>query len=251
MSSAYYLRSMETTTKSGHNLQAGTKSWTVTTLGKKFLMSLTGLIAVLFLIAHLASNLLVFVGQESLNSYAAGLREFGPGLWVARLILIIAAITHIWLGLKLKAENNASRPISYSKKQYTKATPASRMMWLTGLVILAFLAYHLAHFTFLLTNPEFQQLVDSKGRLDVYSMVIIGFSNVWVSIFYVIALALTSHHLSHGIQSMFQSVGVNNARYQRRLKTIAIVVSTLLFIGFSSIPLAILLDLIPNPVLGP
>ena len=209
-------------------------------IGNKILMGVTGFIAFGFVSGHMLGNLQVFIGQDQMNSYAEKLQSLGPALWGIRLFLLATLVIHVWYGIKLKLEAWAARPISYRNANTIKATLASRTMIWTGLIIFAFFVYHLLHYTVRVTNPEFASLTDPMGRPDVYTMVILGFSSVPVSIFYIIAVGLLSYHLSHGVASMFQSLGLNTDKWQVRLHRIAWIATVLLFAGYASIPLAVL-----------
>jgi succinate dehydrogenase / fumarate reductase cytochrome b subunit len=209
-------------------------------IGNKILMAVTGFVAFGFVSGHMLGNLQVFIGQNQMNSYAEKLQSLGPALWGIRLFLFVCLVIHVWYGIKLKLEAWAARPEKYRNTNTLKATLASRTMIWTGLIIFAFLVYHLLHYTMRVTNPEFASLTDPLGRKDVYTMVIMGFSNVGVSIFYIIAVGLLSYHLSHGVASMFQSLGLNTEQWQVRLQWIAWVATVLLFAGYASIPLAVL-----------
>jgi succinate dehydrogenase / fumarate reductase cytochrome b subunit len=213
-------------------------------------MAVTGLIALLFVIGHMLGNLQIFMGQDQINTYAEKLRDLGPLLWVIRGFLFLVIVFHIWTGIQLKLENVSARPDSYAYRQYRKASLASRTMFWTGLIIFAFVAYHLAHFTMQWTNPSYQTLFDAQGRHDVYSMMILGFQNVWVSLFYIIAVGLLCYHLSHGTASMFQSMGFNDPRYQPTLDKIGITLSLILFIGYVAIPLSVLAGIVKLPTGG-
>ena len=207
-------------------------------IGKKILMAVTGFIAFGFVFGHMLGNLQIFIGQDQMNTYAEKLQALGPLLWVIRAFVLISFIVHVWFGIKLKLEAWAARPIGYQNKSTVKATLASRTMIWTGIIIFAFLVYHLLHYTVRVTNPEYASLVDPLGRMDVYTMVIMGFSNTLVSIFYIIAVGLLSYHLSHGVASMFQSLGLNTEKWQERLHKIAWILTVILFLGYASIPLA-------------
>lgn len=220
---------------------------TSTSLGQKYLMAVSGLFALLFVIGHMVGNLQIFLGQDQINHYAETLQNLGPLLWIIRAVLFAIIVIHIWKGIQLKLENVASRPEPYAYRRYRKASLSSRTMIWTGLIIFAFVAYHLAHFTLQVTNPAFKTLVDAQGRHDVYSMMILGFQNVWVSLFYIIAIGLLCYHLSHGITSMFQSIGLNNPRFQTTLDRISVTVSVILFLGYISMPLSILAGMIKLP----
>lgn len=209
-------------------------------VGKKILMAITGFIAFGYVIGHMLGNLQIFIGQDQLNTYAKALHAFPALLWVVRSVLMVSFVAHIWLGIQLKLENMAARPIVYKRPNTVKATLASRTMIWTGLTVLSFVVYHLLHFTATTIVPEFEHLTDAQGRHDTYSMVILGFQNIPVSIMYMISVGLVCYHLSHGIASMFQSLGWNNKETERRLRVISVTISTLVFLGFISIPVAVL-----------
>ena len=210
-------------------------------IAKKFVMALTGFVAFGYAVGHMIGNLQIFIGQNQINAYAKALHSMGPLLWVVRGGLIICIILHIWLGIQLRIENWAARPDAYAKKKSVKTGLSARTMIWTGAIIFAFVAYHLMHFTVRSTDPRFSEaLVDSLGRFDVYTMVILGFQNVWLSLFYMVAVSLLCFHLSHGIWSMFQSLGWNNKRSEKWLKGFAMIFATVLFLGYISIPIAVL-----------
>lgn len=209
-------------------------------IGKKVLMAVTGFVAFGFVFGHMLGNLQIFISQDQMNTYAEKLQSLGPLLWAIRFFLLAAFIVHIWFGIKLKLEAWSARPTGYEKATTVKATLASRTMIWTGLIIVLFVIYHLLHYTVRVTNPELANLVDPMGRPDVYTMVIIGFSNPIVSTFYVVAVGLLSYHLSHGVASMFQTLGLNSDKWQVRLHRLAWVATVILFAGYASIPTAVL-----------
>jgi succinate dehydrogenase / fumarate reductase, cytochrome b subunit len=215
-------------------------------LGRKYLMALTGVALLLFVIGHLAGNLQVFAGRDKLNAYAHFLQANQGLLWMARVGLLVAVALHIWAALKLAAENKAARPIGYAETKWHKASYASRTMVMSGLIVAAFVVYHLLHFTVQvravnLTGTDFPSLQDNRGRHDVFAMMILGFSSPWVSLFYLIAMGLLCMHLGHGASSMFQSLGLKNKPYGAWIDRCALVAATLIFAGYASIPVAILL----------
>jgi len=216
-------------------------------LGKKYFVAVSGAVLLLYVIGHMLGNLQIYIGQDQINMYAEKLHSLGPILWVIRAVLGILAILHIWFAIKLKLENVSARPISYAQKNWVEASLASRTMIWSGLLIFAFIAYHLAQFTLHWTNPNYTRLIDMEGRMDVYSMIIFGFKNYIISGFYIIMMFLLMVHLSHGVESMFQSVGWNSAKWQPRLHKIAWIVAVVLFLGFISIPISILLGFIQLP----
>lgn len=211
-------------------------------IGKKFIVAITGAVLIAFIVGHLLGNLQIFLGPDWINSYAEHLRELGPFLWVIRALLLLTVLLHIFFTISLALENRGARPVRYKKKEHVKASFASRSMTLSGLVLLAFIIYHLAHFTVRVTDPRFLLLkADPLNRYDVYSMMVYGFQNYFVSGFYVLALFLLALHLSHGTSSFFQSLGLNDKKLTPRLATAGRVFAWLIFLGYISIPVAVLL----------
>ena len=214
-------------------------------VGRKMIVAGTGVILILFVIGHLLGNLQIFLGPDWINAYSQHLRDLGPLLWLIRVFLLITVILHIYFTILLAIENRRARPEPYIDRQYVKASWASRHMVVSGLVVLAFIIFHLLHFTARKFNPQFSLLkLDSLNRSDVYSMMVYGFQNVYVSSFYIVGLFLLTLHLTHGSSSFFQSLGLNNQRLTPRLAIGGRVFAWLLFIGYTSIPVAVLLGFI-------
>ena len=215
-------------------------------LGKKFIMAVTGFILFLFVIGHLAGNLQVFLGAESLNRYGEFLQSNVELLWPVRIFLLIMVALHIWSAAKLSRDNYTARPVGYAEYRPVGSSYASRTMLMSGLIVLVFVIYHLLHFTVQtqvinLTGQDFTKLEDVKQRHDIFRMMVIGFSNGWVSGFYILGMALLCLHLSHGASSMFQSIGWKNQVWTPVLDKAARVIAFLIFLGYTSIPVAILL----------
>jgi len=218
-------------------------------LGRKFVMALTGALLFLFLVAHLAGNLQVFGAPDLINAYAHFLKS-KPGLvWGARIGLLVIVGGHIASAVSLARQNRAARPVPYAgvRTPYG-ASAASRIMLVSGLVVLAFVIYHLLQFTALVPavngGVDFRRL---ETRLpggvrthDVYAMMIRGFQIWWVSLFYLFAQALLFMHLSHGLSALFQSLGLRNSVWWPRVVLAARVASIALFLGYASIPVAVL-----------
>jgi succinate dehydrogenase / fumarate reductase cytochrome b subunit len=209
-------------------------------LGKKYLMAISGLLLFLFVIVHMLGNLQVYLGPEVMNNYAHFLKSKPGLLWSARTGLFIVAVVHITTALQLAAENRSARPIKYSYGKPTGATFASRTIVVSGLILFAFIVYHLLHFTLGVTNPEFMSLRDAEGHHDVYRMTVIGFQSPWVSAFYIFSMALLLLHLSHGVGSLFQSLGLRNNRNVNAVLTFSRIAAALIFIGNCSIPISIM-----------
>jgi succinate dehydrogenase / fumarate reductase, cytochrome b subunit len=210
------------------------------TIGKKYVMAITGLIWFGYLIVHLWGNLKIYAGPQSLNDYGDFLRTVGEPLfgfsqllWLARLILIPAFIIHIIAAVQLKSRDVAGRPRGYAVRRNLESTWASRTMIWSGLFILLFVIYHVLDFTFGTVNPSFQQ-----G--NIYHNVVASFRLWNISLFYVLAMIAVGMHLWHGIWSMFQTLGLNTARSNRLIRNVASFFALALTVGNISIPLAVL-----------
>lgn len=210
-------------------------------VGAKFGMALSGLLLSLFVVAHLAGNLLVFGGRDGMNAYAEVLHDLGPWLWVIRAGLLAVFVVHVWLGIRLRRKNHGARPARYVKEDTVQATYGSRHMWLTGVLLLVFIVLHLVHFTMRWLG-ETPTLPD--GRADVYAMVIAGFRNPLFSIVYLASMAVLGVHLYHGLQSTFQTLGIRHAGYTPAIVTTCRAIAWLVALGFAAIPLTIVLGLV-------
>jgi succinate dehydrogenase / fumarate reductase cytochrome b subunit len=213
-------------------------------VGSKYIVAVTGILLVGFVIGHMAGNLKVFQGREALNEYAKFLKGLGPVLWMARIGLLVIFLTHILVSLGLKKRALAARPIGYAHENTVQASFGSLTMAQTGLLIFAFVVYHIAHFTLGWTNTadgvNYLELQDPRlGGHDVYAMVISGFSNPWVAATYVLAQIILFIHLSHGIASVFQTLGFNTPRTARFIRALAYGTSGAILIGNVSIVLAV------------
>lgn len=205
-----------------------------TTLGKKAVMAVTGVILFGFLIAHMGANLLFFAGPEALNGYAVSLRDMAPLLWFARLALLVSVILHIVASIQLARLQSAARPVGYARKKNVGSNYASRTMMWSGPIIAAFIVYHLMHLTWGVSGLPFE-------HLRPYDNLVAGFSKPLVSIAYVIAVIMLGAHLYHGLWSMFQTMGVAHPRYTPKLKLAAKALTTAIVLGFIAVPIAILL----------
>jgi succinate dehydrogenase / fumarate reductase cytochrome b subunit len=226
------------------------KKFTKSSIGRKIFMALTGLILFFFLIGHLIGNLQIFLGQNQLNTYAQTLKNLPALTYTVRFVMLVIFIVHVWFAVILYFENRASRPVNYRYKATVQASLASRTMFWTGLGVFLYVVYHLLHFTFIVTNPQYAHLTDAVGRHDVYSMVVLGFQNYLISAVYLVALFLIAYHLTHALFSFLQTLGLNNPRLQPALKGIAYVISVVIFIGYASIPVAVLTGIINLPAGG-
>ena len=218
-----------------------------TSIGKKAVMAVTGVILVGFVIGHMLGNLKVYQGEEKFNAYAAWLREVGSPavgheqvLWLARLILLTATGLHIVAAVQLTRMSYAARPVRYERKQAIQATYASRTMRWGGVIIALFVIYHILHFT--LGAVGF--MPGQYQPLSVYRNVVNGFSVWYVSAFYIAAMVALGFHMYHGVWSMFQTLGVNSLGADRFSRTLATVSSVAVVLGNISVPTAVLTGLV-------
>jgi succinate dehydrogenase / fumarate reductase cytochrome b subunit len=214
-----------------------------TMVGKKVVMAVTGLVLVGFVIAHMLGNLKIFLGAATFDAYAVFLREIGEPLfpyelllWVARIILLTCVVLHIAAAVQLTRMNWAARPQGYDTKRSIATTYAARTMRWSAVILALFIVYHLLHLTAGVVG--FQPGV--FRRLSVYHNVVAGFSVWYVSLFYILAMAALCLHLDHGVWSMLQTLGVNNARITSALQALSRVVALVVFAGFVSVPVAVL-----------
>lgn len=214
------------------------------TVSLKIIVALTGVILLLFVVGHMIGNLQVFLGAEVFNAYGEKLRMFPALLWLVRAVIALTAILHIVVTIRLTLLNNAARPIDYAQKRAVRATLASRTMVYSGLMLLAFVVYHLAHYTWKITNPQYQTMLDAGGHPDIHAMVVAGFSNPLISVSYVVAMILLGFHLSHGIASVFQTAGWASTRTLPKIEKAATVITVILVLGYISIPISILLGVV-------
>ena len=219
-----------------------------TSIGSKLVMAITGLLLLGFVVAHLAGNLLVFAGREAMNDYAEFLKNQGPLLWVARVGLLAVFALHIANGVLLARANREARPVRYVHESTVQADLPSRTMIRSGLIVLLYVIYHLAHFTFGVTNPEHYALVDEvtgeAARHDVFGMLVRGFQNPLIAAVYLAANFVLAAHLSHGIRSAIQTFGWNHPAYNPAVRTAGPALAWLIFAGFASIPTAVLLGIV-------
>ena len=219
-------------------------------LGLKYVMGLTGVALLGFVVMHMLGNLQVFLGEDALNAYAAKLQTLGPQLWVARIGILVIFTEHIGAALKLNGINQNARDRGYQVQETIQASWASRYMVMTGLVVLGFVVLHLAHFT-LKIGPwaEFADMHTADGHHNVYAMVIAGFkghaTGIPMALIYVACNLLLALHISHGASSLFQSLGVNHPRYQPLFRSLGPLLGVTIAVGNLAIPLAVMFGLLP------
>lgn len=213
-----------------------------TSIGKKLMMAASGVILVGFIIGHEIGNLKVYLGAHAINTYGEGLRTVGEPffprtvlLWGVRLVLIAAFTVHIVTAVVLARQSRAARRHRYAHPDRVQADVAASTMRWGGLTILLFLIFHLAHFTWGWIHPGYTYV-----RGDVYSNLVNGFNVWWISAVYIAAMIALGLHIYHGTWSIFQTFGVNNRRWDRRIRAAATAIAVLVVVGNISIPIAVL-----------
>ena len=209
-------------------------------VGKKWVMAVTGIVLLGFVLAHMVGNLKVYLGKTHLNAYAEWLRNVGEPalprtvlLWGMRVGLIAAFVLHIVAAAQLTRMNHKARPVRYqARRDYVAANFASRTMRWTGVIIALFLIFHLLDLTWGPANPSFK-------RGDPYDNLFASFERVPVAIAYIVANIALAIHVFHGAWSMFQSLGWNNPRFNSSRRTFAAAFALVIGIGNVSMPLLI------------
>lgn len=210
------------------------------TIGKKWIVALTGLGLIGFVVGHLLGNLQIFLPPDYINTYAKKLKDLGPLLWVIRLGLLGIFALHVINTIQLRQRSAAARPEPYAVERKKAASKASLTMIISGLILLAFLIFHLLHFTLTVIPTANVHVLDATGRHDVYKMVVGGFQNPLVSLFYLLSMGLLCMHITHGFQSVFQTLGLRTRRLAGTWNGISLALGWFLFLGNAAIVLAIL-----------
>lgn len=207
------------------------------TIGKKWVMAVTGIGLVLFAVGHMAGNLQVFLGADAFNDYAHKLQSLGPLLWIARAGLFAMAVLHIIAALQLTVRARAARPQDYARRESQVATLASRTMRVGGVILAAFLVFHILHFTTGQLHPAF-----SKG--GAYGNVVLGFRVWWVAVFYIVAMSFFGLHLYHGVWAGFRTLGVAKPTPMPLERKLALGVAIVVWAGFIIVPIGVMLGLV-------
>ncbi len=204
-------------------------------IGRKAIMAVTGLLLYGFVVGHMIGNLQIYLGPEAINHYGVFLREFlhGAGIWIARGGLLVAVALHIWAATTLTLSNWAARPVGYRQWQPRESTYASRTMVWSGPILAVFVLYHLAHLTWGNANPDF-----IEG--DVFHNVVVGFANPYASAFYILAMLALGLHMYHGFWSMLHTLGLSHPRWDRVRRGFSLALAGVVVLGNISIPLAVL-----------
>jgi len=217
-----------------------------TSIGKKMLMAGTGAFILLWLIGHMIGNLKIWLSAQEIDSYAAFLRRMGEpvfphtvALWIIRVLLTVAFVVHVYLAIDLSVRNRRARQVRYARTAHVQADiPAVTMRW-GGLALGLFVIFHLANFTWGWIHPGYRFV-----RGAVYANVVANFQVWWLVVIYVAALVALALHVYHGTWSIFQTFGVNSRRWDKLIRRSAAATATVLFLGFVSVPIGVLVGAI-------
>lgn len=216
------------------------------TVGKKIIMAVTGLVWLGFVILHVAGNLQAFGGRDKLNAYSALLH--GPAaelLWLMRVVLLVSLVLHVLMAVQLTRLARAARPDGYRMRQPQVSTVASRTMRVGGVLLFAFIIFHLLHFTTRDVDPGgWATHMDAAGRYDIYGNVVASFRIWWVVAIYVIAVSLLGLHLWHGVWSFGRSLGVARPSGHPLRRRVAPLLAIAILLGFALVPIAVLAGVI-------
>jgi succinate dehydrogenase / fumarate reductase, cytochrome b subunit len=203
------------------------------TIGKKVVMAVTGIVLVGYILAHATANLLIFVGASALDAYAAKLRTMPLLLWGVRALLLVSVVLHVVAAAQLAARTRSARPTPYHRLEPQTSSAASRTMRWGGVAILLFVVYHILHFTTGQAHPDFVHLAP-------YHNVTTAFRVWWVAAIYIAAMVALAMHLYHGTWSMFQTLGIEHARVNIARRRLATVLAVLVPLAFATVPIAVL-----------
>lgn len=207
-------------------------------IGKKGLMAVTGLALFGFVVVHLLGNLQVYLpNKQALTEYGHLIKSKPGVLWAARLGLLALVLTHVATAIKLALENRAARPVKYQVKKWREADYAARTMMISGPLILLYVVYHLLHFTTGQAHPNF-------NPDDVYANVITGFQSKPVALIYILAMLMLTQHLSHGLWSLCQTLGLNHPKYTPSLRFASVAVAAAIGAGYISIPVSVMIGIL-------
>lgn len=217
----------------------GAPAFLSSSVGKKSVMAVTGLILFGFVVGHMIGNLQAYLGPSAMNAYAEWLRELlhGAGLWIVRAVLVGAVGLHVWAGVSLAWDNAMARPVGYRVVHHERSTYASRTMIWSGPILALFVIYHLLHLTTGTLHPDFV-----PG--DAYGNFVTGFQSLPVSLVYVFAMLALGVHMYHGIWSMLQTLGLAHPRYNPLRHAFSGAITGIVILGNISFPVAVLLGVI-------
>jgi succinate dehydrogenase / fumarate reductase cytochrome b subunit len=215
-------------------------------IGKKIIMGVTGLIGIGFVILHMAGNLQAFLGARKLNGYGAALHgPLAELTWLLRIVLIVSVVLHVVMAYQLTRMSEAARPVDYRRVKPQVATLASRTMKWGGVLLLVFIVVHILHFTTDTVDPAgWRGMTDMRGDRDVYGNIVASFRIWWVSLFYIVAMVFLGLHLFHGAWSSVRTLGYAKQSGQPLERRIALGVAVVIWAGFTIVPLAVIFGIL-------
>lgn len=215
-------------------------------VGKKIIMAVTGLIGIGFVIAHMAGNLQAFVGAKKLNEYGAMLHgPLADLVWVLRAVLVVSVVLHVLMAYQLTRMSTAARPIGYQRREPQASTLASRTMKWGGVLLLVFIVFHILHFTTETVDPAgWRGMTDSRGDRDVYGNIVASFRIWWVALFYIVAMLALGLHLFHGAWSSVRTLGYAKPSGHPLKRHIALGVAVIIWLGFTLVPLGVVVGIL-------
>jgi succinate dehydrogenase / fumarate reductase cytochrome b subunit len=216
------------------------------TIGKKIIMGVTGLIGIGFVILHMAGNLQAFAGAGKINAYGALLH--GPAAeltWVLRIVLIVSLVLHVTMAYQLTMRSQAARPIGYQRKVPQVATLASRTMKWGGVFLLLFIIFHILHFTTETIDPAgYRGMTDIRGDRDVYGNIVSSFRIWWVSLLYILAMIFLGLHLYHGAWASVRTLGHAKESPNPLHRRIAAAIAIVVWAGFTFVPVGVIVGIL-------
>lgn len=216
------------------------------TIGKKIIMAVTGLIGVGFVILHMAGNLQVFIGQTKLDAYGAMLHgPLAELTWLLRIVLIVAVVLHVTMAVQLTRLSAAARPIGYQHREPQAATLASRTMKWGGVLLLVFIVVHILHFTTETVDPGgWRGMTDSQGNRDVYGNIIASFRIWWVAAFYIVSMMALGLHLFHGAWASVRTLGYAKPSSHPLHRRVALAIALIVWLGFTLVPVGVIAGIV-------
>ncbi|HEX3791111.1 MAG TPA: succinate dehydrogenase cytochrome b subunit [Pseudonocardiaceae bacterium] len=215
-----------------------------TTIGKKTVMAVSGLLMLLFLLVHMLGNLKIFFGSTDFNNYAGWLRTIGEPalhyswfLWIQRVVLVVAVVAHITAATQLSRRDLKARPVRYVHGQRSKATFATRTMRWGGTILALFIIWHILDLTLGVVNPNFE-----AGQ--PYHNVVVDFQVWWINLIYIVALLMLGLHINHGFWSAAQTLGINRPTRNKVIRTTGTTLAVVVTAGFLMVPIGVMTGLV-------
>lgn len=216
------------------------RAFASSTIGKKVIMAVTGVIMVVWVFLHMAGNLQVFEGAEKIDRYGAFLQGTTELLWPMRIILLVALVLHVWAAVSLTLRNRTARPVGYREREPQVTTFAARSLKVGGVIILLFVIFHVLHFTTGTIHPN----NPTFAHAAIYRNLILAFQVWWVVLIYVVAMIFLALHFYHGVWSSARTLGVTRPKVRPLQRPFALAVALIVWLGFTAVPVAIFAGLL-------